>query len=221
MRAAKDDWYRNKTWNGRIDSIFEEGLKRARNAGNKAEHLKVQGCLLLNSPQANIREVGIALLTRLCSDFPSEYYSVLPAQEKLGDYYLSQKNYLQAEYYFKTVTDHCTKQNSRTGTSNMADLKWAATILRSNQQDKMETAYQLVMQYPPLLLKQHDSKLYYAELAAYICDRLDKKEAAAAFATTAIALSKITKPALTHRTTNNTKDESAGLLRTLEAISMG
>ena len=133
MRAAKDDWYRNKTWNGRIDSHFEEQLKRTRNAGNKAEYLKVQGSFLLNSSQANIREVGISLLIRLCSDFPSEYYSILPAQEKLGDYHLAQKNYEQAAYYFKKVNDHCCKQNSRSGTSGMADLKWAETIVKTNQ----------------------------------------------------------------------------------------
>jgi tetratricopeptide (TPR) repeat protein len=194
MRAAKDDWYQNKTWNGRIDSLFEDGLKRTRNGGNKAEYLKVQGCILLNSPQANIREVGIALLTRLFTDFPSEYYSVLPAQEKLGDYYLSQKNYQQAASYFMIVTDHCSKQNSRTGTSNMADLKWAETIVKIKQSDKMEAAYQLVIDYPAALLKTNDSKLYYVELAAHICDRLNKKEEAAAFAKTAIELRKLTKP---------------------------
>ena len=219
MGAAKDDWYQNKTWNGRIDSHFEDQLKRTRNAGNKAEYIKVQGCFLLNSPHANIREVGISLITRLCSDFPSEFYSVLPAQEKLGDYYLAQKNYEQAENYFKTVTDHCSTQNSRAGTSNMADLKWAETILRNNQEDKMEAAYQLVVNYPLSLLKLNENKLYYAELAAHICDQMDKKEEAAAFAKTAIALSAISKSTFSKQKTNEAKKSSTLLLRTLLEIS--
>ncbi len=218
MKGAKDNWYQNKSWNGRIDSHFEDQLKRTRNAGNKAEYLKVQGCFLLNSSHANIREVGISLLTRLCSDFPSEYSSVLPAQEKLGDYYLVQKNYEQAEYYFKMVMDHCNKQNSRTGTSTRADLKWACTILQSNQSEKMETAYQLVMQYPAALLKLHEHKLYHAELAAHICDRLNKKTEAVVFAGNAIALSKLSKPAFNRPKTNGTSGKL--LLKTMEAISL-
>lgn len=219
MRAAKDDWYQNKTWNGRIDSHFEDQLKRTRNAGNKAEYLKVQGCFLLNSPNVNIREVGISLLTRLCSDFPSEYYSVLPAQEKLGDYYLAQKNYEQAENYFKLVIDPCIKQNSRTGTSNMTDLKWAETIVKTNQAEKLEAAYQMVINYPLALLKLSENKLYYTELAAHICDQLDKKEEAAAFAKTAIALSAVSKSTFSKQKNNEAKKTSTSLLRTLLEIS--
>ncbi|MBL0357735.1 MAG: hypothetical protein IPP72_13005 [Chitinophagaceae bacterium] len=188
MRAAKDAWYKNRAWNGKIDSNFEDGLKRTRNNASKAEYLQVQGCYLLNSPQAKIREVGINLLSRLFSDHPSEYVSVLTAQEKLGDHYLAQKDYLHAAACFKIVTDHCSKQNSRTGTSNMADLKWAEAILKSNQSGEMEAAYQLVMQYPKALLKLNDSKFYYAELAAHICQRLDRKEEADSFAAAAAAL---------------------------------
>jgi tetratricopeptide (TPR) repeat protein len=188
MRAAKDDWYRNRTWNGRIDSNFEDHLKRTRNNGNKAEYLQIQGCCLLHSTQANIREVGVALLLRVLSDYPAEYISVLVAQESLGDYYLAQKNYEQAAVFFKTVINHCNQQHSRKGSSNMADLKWAEAILKANRTNEMEAAYKLVMEYPVALLQLQQQKLYYAELAAHICQRLDKKEAAAAFAATAISI---------------------------------
>lgn len=220
MKKASDDWYKNKTWNGSIDSRFEDGLKRTRNSSNKAEYLQVQGCYLLDSPQANIREVGLHLLSRLFSDHPSEYLSILTAQEKLGDYYLQQKSIDQALHYFTMVTDHCTRQNSRAGTSGMADLKWAEAILKTNQPAKLEAAYQLVMQYPTALLKFNDAKFYYAELAAHICDRLNKKDEAAAFAQTAISLNVIIKPSL--RRFNNTAsgNGSRESFRTLEAISI-
>lgn len=220
MKKATDEWYKNKTWNGSIDSRFEDQLKRTRNSANKAEYLQIQGCCLLDSPQANIREVGINLLSRLFSDHPAEYLSILAAQEKLGDYYLQQKNIDQALQYFTMVMDHCAQQNSRTGSSGMADLKWAEAILKTNQPAKLEAAYQLVMQYPTTLLKFNDAKFYYAELAALICDRLNKKEEAAAFAKTAISLNVIIKPSL--RKFNNTASNngSAESFRTLEAISI-
>jgi len=192
-KKITEDWYKNKTWNGRIDSYFEDQFKRTRNNSNKAEYLQVQGCYLLNSPHANIQEVGITLLSRLFSDYPSEYLSVLTAQEKLGDFYLAKKNYAEAAGHFKIVTDHCSKQNSRTGTSSMADLKWAEAILKAGDAGKLEAAYQVLMQYPVQLLKLNDSKFYFAELAAHICEKLDKKEDATNFRERALALSTTTK----------------------------
>lgn len=201
MRAAKDDWYRNRTWNGRIDSNFEDHLKRTRNNTNKAEYLQIQGCCLLNSPQANIREVGIALLSRLLADYPAEYISVLVARESLADHYLAQQNYGQAANFFKTVTSHCNQQQSRKGSSNMADLKWAEAILKANRTDEMEAAYALVKNYPIALLQLQQQKFYYAELAAHICQRLDKTEEAAAFAATALSI-KAAHPSLASRFKN-------------------
>lgn len=81
----KTEWYINKTWNEKIDSNFEDDLKRARGAGNKAEFLQIQGCCLLEHAQTNIQEVGLAILSRLLDDFPAEYLSVIVAQEKMGD----------------------------------------------------------------------------------------------------------------------------------------
>ena len=79
----KTDWYTNKTWNGKIDSNFEDHLKRARGANNKAAFLQIQGCLLLENSQPNIQAVGLAILSRLLEDFPLEYSSILLAQEKI------------------------------------------------------------------------------------------------------------------------------------------
>lgn len=92
----KTEWYINKTWNEKIDSNFEDHLKRARGAGNKAEFLQIQGCCLLEHAQTNIQEVGLALLSRLLDDFPAEYSSVIVAQEKMGDYYLRHAQFEKA-----------------------------------------------------------------------------------------------------------------------------
>ena len=190
---VKDEWYKNKTWNGKIDSNFEDQLKRTRNPANKAEYLQIQGCCLLENGLENIQEVGIEILHRLFSDFSSAYSSVIPGQEQLAAYYLRKKNYERAIHFFKLVVKYCTQQNSRSGTSTMADLKLAETILRSQLPDQLEEAYQYLINYPVMLLKTNDTKLYYAELGAQICDTMNKKQEAKEFAIKAIVLSKTAK----------------------------
>jgi len=216
----KDDWYRNRSWNGKIDSYFEDQFKRSRGAANKAEYLQVQGSILLDNPNGNIQEVGVSLLSRLFDDFASEYAGVIPAQEKLGDFYLKHKNYKQAEHYFRLVTNYCIHQNSRTGTSTMADLKLAEAILRTNQPLLLPEAYQLVINYPASLLKLNDTQFYYAELAAQVCDIMNKKNEAKEFAITAIALSKKARPLFARHKTDRAGKLSELQLRTLHEISI-
>jgi hypothetical protein len=216
----KEEWYRNKTWNGRIDSNFEDQLKRTRNTGNKADYLQIQGCILLDNSHQNIRDVGIALLSRLFDDFPSQHSSIIVAQEKLGDYYLKQKNYERAAWFFRLVTNYCIHQQSRSGTSSMADLKLAEALLRSNQAIQLEEACQLVTNYPTILLKLNDHKFYYAELTAQVCDSIGQKEAAKKFAIEAIALSKIAKPLFARHKRDSAGNLQQLQLRTLHEISI-
>lgn len=219
INMIKTDWYTNRTWNGKIDSNFEDHLKRARGAGNKAEFLQIQGCLLLENPQANIQEVGLALLSRLLEDFPSEYSSVLLAQEKMGDYYLRHHQYEKAAQYYTIVNNYCTAQNSRSGTSTMTDLKLAEAILYSNVEDKLEQAWQLVINYPVSLLKFVAAKYYYAELAAQVCDAMGKKEEAATFAKSALELLKKANTPLAKNRSAGGKKSTGRQLRTLQEIS--
>ena len=189
MATVKYEWYTNKTWDGKIDAKFEDNLKRSRGSGNKAEFIQIQGCLLLESLKANIQDVGVELLFRLFSDFPAEHVSIILAQEKLGDYYLKKNNFDRAEHYLRIVVKYCKIQNSTGGTSGIADLKLAETIVKSMQPNKLEEAYLYVTKYPVANIKFNNSKFYYAELAAHVCDLLDKREEAKAFAKTAIQLS--------------------------------
>ena len=216
----KTEWYTNKTWNGKIDSNFEDHLKRARGAGNKAEFLQIQGCYLLEHGQTNIQEVGLALLSRLLNDFPAEYSSVIRAQEKMGDYYLRHCQYEKAARYYTIVNNYCAAQNSRSGTSNMTDLKLAETTLKSNKEDKLGEAYNLVINYPQALLKFTAAKYYYAELAAHICDAMHKKEEAAAFAKSALELLKIATVPLNTNISKANKKQTGRKLRTLSEISI-
>ena len=97
-------------------------------------------------------------------------------------------------------------------------LKLAETILRSNQTDKFEEAYQVVSDYPISNLIFNDSKFYYAELRTQLCDAMNKKAEAKEFAKTAIELSEITKPQFSRHKTVGLVIVSDRQLRTLEQI---
>ena len=219
MKKIKDDWYKNSTWNGKIDSNFEDGLKRGRGNCNKAAYLQIQGCLLLDNLQANIQEVGVAILSRLLEDFPQEHSSVILAHEKLGDYYLQHNNYRQAAHFYTLVTNYCIEQNSRGGTSTMADLKLAEVLLKTNETINMEEAYIIVTKYPVALLKSTTHKFYYAALAARICHLLHKKEETIHFAKTAIAITAILSPATGRQKPTTAGKQLENTLKIMEDIS--
>jgi tetratricopeptide (TPR) repeat protein len=215
---SNDDWYRHKTWDSKIEADFEARLKRSRRAFNKAQYLRIQASYLLDSTDEKNQVVGLNLIERLIKDFPSEDFSVIFGQEQLGDFYLKRKDYEKAEQFFRVVTKHYQDKKSRSGTSAMADLKLAETILRSNRRDKFEEAYQLVTSYPIPELTFNDSKFYYSELRARLCDALNKKTEAKEFAKAAIEISKVTEPQFSRHKTVGLVKASERQLRTLEQI---
>lgn len=213
----KSEWYTNRTWNGAIDGKFEKYLKHTRDTANKALFMQIQGSLLLDNSQQNVQNVGVALLTRVIEDFKTEYTSVILAQEKLGDYYLNQHEYAQAQYFYRIVIKYCRQQNSRSGTSTLTDLKLAEAILKSNDDVKLPEALQLVNDFPETLLNLIDTKYYFIELFAQIHDALKNEAEAIKFATAALVLPKILKPSFKSKTVIAIK-VSDRKLRTLQDI---
>ena len=190
----KSEWYTNRTWSGEIDARFEKYLKHTRDPANKADYMQLQGGLLLDNNQQNVQDVGVGLLSRVIEDYPLEHTSVILAQEKLGDYYLKQHYFERAAFFFKIVVKYCKAQNSRSGTSTIADLKLAEALVRNGKDDQLEAAYKLIKDYPVEQLKLIDNKFYYTQLAAQVCDVLHKDIEAKAFAVAALALPQIIKP---------------------------
>ena len=193
---SKDDWYRNTEWNDQIESEFEARLKRSRGNSNKAQYLRIQASYLLDSSKTENQKKGIHLMERVINDYPEETFSTIHGHEQLGDYYLKNGDYEQAEKHFRIVTDHY-HSNTRSGTTGLADLKLSETILLSDQEDKLQEAYELsTIKFDQTGgdLGLNDQKFYYATLMANLCLRMDKTEEASEYANSALKLSTITEP---------------------------
>lgn len=193
-KKISDSWYKNKTWNGDIDSRFERQLRYTRNELHKASYLQVQGCLLLDNAAANIQEVGQVLLDRLFEGFPRAFDQRLQAQEKLGDYFFGKQEYEKAADYFKQVTEYSAEQQSRTHTSGKADLKWAASLYKLNNSTRLEKAAELVAAYPEKLLQTPVQQFYHAELGALIAAAMQNDELAKSYAANALKIHTLLKP---------------------------
>jgi len=217
---ASDDWFRNNNWNDTIETEFEARLKRSRGAFHKAQYLRIQAGYLLNSSDKNIQVVGLRLMNRMLSDFPTEEFSITLGHEQLGDYYFKTGDLNNAEHYFRIVTDRYKTKNTRSGTSAIADLKLAETILNSDQSNKFEEAYNLCKEHPVDELTFNSDKFYYAELMAHLCDKMNKTDEAKYFAKSALEISKITKPQFSRHKTIGIPNASNNQLRTLEQIIM-
>lgn len=178
MKKQTDSWYKNKTWDGDRDRVFEKKLRYERNATLKATYLQEQGCLLLQNSSEKIQEVGLVLLSRLLEDYPTAWDQILTAQEKLGDYFFKKNQYEKAAVYFKMVTEYCVQQQSRTNTSTMADLKWAEALYKTNKADALPVAAELLRHYSVALLKTQEQQTYYAQLQMQVNMALENVTAA-------------------------------------------
>ena len=218
---ATNDWYRNKSWDTTIEADFEARLKRSRGAYNKAQYLRIQASYLLHSPDKNDQLVGLRLMERLIKDFPTEELSTIFGHEQIGDYFFGQGDFDIAEQQFRVVTDYYNKQQSRSGTSGIADLKLSEAILAGNQTNKFDEAYKICKEHPVEGLTMNSDKFYYASLAAQLCDKMNKKEEAKHYATTAITLSKIKEPQFSRHKTVGLISATDKQLRILEQIVNG
>ncbi|WP_411767150.1 hypothetical protein [Winogradskyella sp. A3E31] len=193
---SKEDWYRNIEWNDQIESEFESRLKRSRGNYHKAQYLRIQASYLLDSKKSKLQEKGVEYMERLIKDYPEEKFSTIHGIEQLGDFYLKNKSFDKAEKHFRKVTEYYYAE-TRSGTSGLADLKLCETILKSEQTEKFEEAYEMATEKFDATdgsLMMNSDKYYYADLMANLCYKMNRKNEATEFAQSAMELSKITEP---------------------------
>lgn len=139
---GREDWYRNKTWNPEIAAAFEARLKRSRSEFAKAQYLRIQGDCLIFSADPGLRTVGLELTKRVVAEYPEVKMQVTMAYETLGDFYLDNHSYLEAEKAYRElprVMDHLGN-----GLTEIWQAKLAKAIFLSGQREKYREAKQLV-----------------------------------------------------------------------------
>jgi len=211
------DWYRNKSWNTNISDDFEARLKRSRGTFGKAQYLKIQGLELLDTPNLGTQKIGVIHLLRVISEYPMEEMQVINSHEALGIYYFDKGNFEKAEYHLRIVVDRYIN-NTRNGTSWTADLKLVEIILKTNQVDKFSEAYNYVINFPTSELSFNNQRFYHSELAALLCDKMNKRNEAKDYALKALEYSKIVTPDFArHKTLGLVKatDEQIKKLKTI------
>ena len=135
-------------------------------------------------------------MIRVINDYPEEYSSTIFGNEQLGDHYFELEKYDKAEKHFRIVTKYY-HSNTRSSTSGLADLKLCEVILKTEQVEKFNEAYELATKKFNETdgdLIMNSSKFYYSQLLANLCYEMDKKQEASLFAKTALELSNITEP---------------------------
>jgi tetratricopeptide (TPR) repeat protein len=193
---SKEDWYRNTEWNDQIEFEFESRFNRCRGNYHKAQYLRIQASHLLDSKKSKHQEKGIELMERVISKYPEEKFSTIHGIEQLGEFYLKNESFDKAEKHFREVIDYYYTE-TRSGTSGLADLKLCETILKSEQEEKFEEAYEIATKTFKATggsLFFNSDKYYYADLMANLCYKMKRKDEATLFAQTAMELSKITEP---------------------------
>src|SRR5580704_11243686 len=86
------DWFRRKTWTAVDEQEFHARLKRCRNAGSKAQYLRIQANELIETRAEPEVRAGIKLLQIMVSDYPaptelaSAYECLGKACEVLGQW---------------------------------------------------------------------------------------------------------------------------------------
>jgi tetratricopeptide (TPR) repeat protein len=220
---GQDDWFRNKTWDKEASELFETKLKRSRGAYHKAQYLRIQASYLLSSTIKEFQIIGIELMERMLKDFPTEDSSTIFGKEQLGDYFFRNGDFEKAERHYKQVTEYYGLKG-RSGTSGMADVKLAETILELNQRDKFEYAYTLLttdFEKTRGSLSLNDDIFFYSRVIAEICDRLGKTSEAKLFADKALEISKITAPQFSRHKTVGLVRTTQDMLDTLTKIKAG
>jgi hypothetical protein len=73
---AHDDWFRNHTWSPQVSEAFFARLAKSRNAGNRAQYLRIQAVELASTNDDSLVRVALQLLDQHLRDFDDPYERV-------------------------------------------------------------------------------------------------------------------------------------------------
>jgi len=192
------EWYLGDDWSQKTKEEFEQKLKKSRGDYNKAQYLRIKGSSLLESKDPQKNEAGCELLNRVINEYPKEISNVMFAYEQLGDYYFKQVDYTKAKNNYRQSISFY-KENGRSGSSGIGDVKLAETIIKAGKSDDFLAMYHLLtdeFKKTGGALTLNDDIFRYYSVLAKISDAIGKKDEAKAYAQKALQLTEITKPQL-------------------------
>ncbi|WP_199119245.1 hypothetical protein [Pedobacter sp. ASV28] len=192
------EWFRGDDWDVETQMLFESKLKRSRDPYNKAQYLRIKASYLLDSKDQDKQIEGCKLMGRVISEYPNEISHVMFAYEQLGDYYFTEKKYIESELNYRQSVSFYRK-NGRGGSSGIGDIKLAETIVKTEQSSKFSEMYSLLVdefKENGGSLSLNDDIFRYYSVLAKISIKLNKNEAAKEYAQKALELALIKEPQL-------------------------
>ncbi len=207
MKNVTVEWYRNTTWDSKIEKMFEERIQRSRGMFHKAQYLFIQSYHLLENDDKNIQKIGINLMERVFRDYSEEWFTNIRGRSILGEHYKKNKKYGHSEKQYRTLLQLVKKYN-RSGTDGLTEVHLAEIILLTNQENKYKEMYKLVvLNFPKNQIGLNNYKFFYTKICAYLCDKMNKTAKAKMFAKTALEIAKITEPQFS-------RHKTVGIVRT-------
>lgn len=157
MAKKGTEWYRNTTFDEHTEEEFRKRLLRAKSDFNRAKYMRVQGLMLLDSPDRNIQEKGINLIKELIDTYPDEESNVMFGHLALGDYYTKINQYAKAIQHYETVYKFNNRDASPQSTYGTPELNIAETAVKSEDPELMEIGrkYLLLIDTRKLFVQPH------------------------------------------------------------------
>ncbi len=152
---GQQDWYRKTSWSENIEKEFYERFNRSKGAFHKAQYLRIQATILIDTSKLPNIHKGIQLLVLLADKYPDEA-SLSSAYLELAQAYYYLKDWNKSEKYFKLSIETQKKfPNNRTN----AVILYCQYILERNLTKKFNDALRMAELYEkeqPIYLAHDD-----------------------------------------------------------------
>jgi hypothetical protein len=132
---ARDDWFRNHAWSSAIADAFFARLSRSKDAGKRAQYLRIQAVELMSSHKESLVKVALQLLEQHLQEFTDPYERTQAHAQAAGCYaFLNDPE--QAFRHFRASLE-VNKQAPHIDCGVAVEFPWLiATLRRSDLYDE-------------------------------------------------------------------------------------
>ncbi|MBL7964205.1 MAG: tetratricopeptide repeat protein [Flavobacteriales bacterium] len=94
------DWFRKKSWSKEDELDFFQRLGRARKDG-RAQYLKIQGIVLLETGDPKLLDVAATLLQKVLDEYPDDLFNKASVLDTLGDIEKRREDWAKAISFYE------------------------------------------------------------------------------------------------------------------------